>query len=132
MELLKWVIFNVLIGNADGHAKNLAIFLTAPGPRLAPFYDLMSTTVYENLSEKLAMKIGSENRPAWLQPRHWKQFADAVSIKQSLVLDVLSNMAGEIVPQAEATALELHKMHGSNDIVGQIIEVIRKTANKLT
>lgn len=132
MALLKLVIFNVLIGNADSHAKNLAILLTAHGPCLAPFYDLICTKVYGNLSDRLAMKIGGENRPAWLQPRHWKKFADAISIKQSLVLDVLSNMVGDVPPKSEATALEFYETYGSDDIMERILEIIRKMARKLT
>ena len=132
MALLKWVIFNVLIGNADAHAKNLAVLLTPPGPRLAPFYDLICTKIYENLSDRLAMKIGDENRPAWLQPRHWKRFADDVSIKQSLVLDALSNMAGDVEPISEAAAVQFIESYGGDDIVERILEVIRKMARKLT
>ncbi len=45
-DLLKWVIFNFLIGNADAHAKNISLlygeFGEISGPRLAPFYDLVS------------------------------------------------------------------------------------------
>lgn len=131
MVLLKWVIFNVLIGNADAHAKNLAVLLTPPGPRLAPFYDLICTKVYKNLSDRLAIKIGGENRPAWLQPRHWKRFADDVSIKQGLVLDALSNMAGDVEAISEATAARFTESYDGNDILERILAVIRKMARKL-
>jgi serine/threonine-protein kinase HipA len=51
MALLRWTIFNFLIGNADAHAKNLAMIFTDRGPRLAPFYDLICTQVYPDLTE---------------------------------------------------------------------------------
>lgn len=131
MALLKWVIFNVLIGNADAHAKNLAVLLAPPGPRLAPFYDLICTRVYENLSDRLAMKIGGENRPAWLQPRHWKGFADAVSVKAGLVLEMLANMAEALPMKAEATATAFQAMYGGDGVLGKILAVIHQTARKL-
>ena len=48
LALLRWQIYNLLIGNGDAHLKNLS-FLTAPGAdgmELAPHYDLLSTAVY--------------------------------------------------------------------------------------
>lgn len=132
MALVKWVIFNVLIGNADAHAKNLAILLAPPGPSLAPFYDLVCTKVYESLSDRLAMKIGGENRPAWLQPRHWRKFADAVSIKQSLIMDILSAMVEEIPRKSEATTSVFRATHADDGMVERILEVIAKMTRTLT
>ena len=57
----------------DAHAKSLATIFTDRGPRLAPFYDLICTQVYPDLSEKQAMGIGGENRPSWIQRRHCNQ-----------------------------------------------------------
>ncbi len=131
MALLKWVIFNALVGNADAHAKNLTILLTNPGPRLAPFYDLLCTTIYEDLTDKLAMKIGGENRLGWLQTKHWEAFADAISIKQSLVFRLLSNMTKTLVPKAEELASEFQNSYGTNSIIERICSDIRKRANKM-
>lgn len=131
MALLRWVVFNVLVGNADAHAKNLSLLLTPPGPRLAPFYDLLCTRVYESLNDRLAMRIGGENRPAWIQPRHWLAFATEANIKPGLVMEVLTTMAGEIPAKAEATAVAIGGRYGGNDILPRILEVIGKTARKL-
>jgi len=131
MSLLNWVIFNVLIGNADSHAKNLAFLLTKPGPRLAPFYDLICTAIYESLTDRLAMKVGGEDRPNWLQLRHWKRFADSIAIKQDLVLRVLSNTVENILPKAEETAKELYASHKSTGILEKILFVIRKRVRKI-
>ncbi|MBI5605864.1 MAG: HipA domain-containing protein [Deltaproteobacteria bacterium] len=131
MALLHWIIFNVLIGNADAHAKNLAILLTDPGPRLAPFYDLLCTKVYTDLTDKLAMKVGGENRPDWLQTRHWKRLAEDNAIKQHLVIRVLGQMIQDIVPKAEALAAEFNDKYGSLDIIDKICTVIRKRVQKM-
>jgi serine/threonine-protein kinase HipA len=131
MALLKWVIFNVLTGNADAHAKNLTILLTDPGPRLAPFYDLLCTKIYGSLTDKLAMKIGGENRPDWLQAKHWKRFADSVSIKQNLVLRILSDMIQIIVPKTDELASEFYDNYGADSNIESICSVIRKRANKI-
>jgi serine/threonine-protein kinase HipA len=131
MALVQWVIFNVLIGNADAHAKNLSLLLTHPGPRLAPFYDLLCTTIYEDLTDKLAMKIGGKNRLDWLQTRHWQAFAEAVSIKQALVLRLLSDMTKMIAPQAEELASEFHQHDGADRIIERIYSGIRKRTGQM-
>ncbi len=132
MSLLNWVILNVLIGNADSHAKNLAFLLTKSGPRLAPFYDLICTAVYESLTDRLAMKIGGEDRPSRLQLRHWKRFADAIAVKQDLVLRVLSNVVENILPKAEETAKELNAAHKDTEILERILAVIKKRTKAMT
>ena len=129
--LLGWVIFNVLIGNADAHAKNLSILFTDKGPRLAPFYDLLSTQVYPHLADKFAMKIGGENRPRWLHTRNWERFADAVSLKRRYVLNMVSDMASRIVSVAEPLAKSFDETHDGGKIVGKIMEPLRKRASTL-
>ena len=58
-QLLKWTAFNVLAGNADAHGKNLSVIWGSDGIRLAPFYDILSTTVYGvNHDNDFAMSIG--------------------------------------------------------------------------
>ena len=40
-RVLRWMIFNYLIGNTDAHGKNLAFIVGREGMALAPFYDLL-------------------------------------------------------------------------------------------
>ena len=61
-EFAKIVVFNYLFGNCDAHGKNYALLYpdSSSNPILAPFYDLLCTTIYDGLSRKMAMKIGRE------------------------------------------------------------------------
>lgn len=130
--LLGWVAFNVLIGNADAHAKNLSILFTNKGPRLAPFYDLLSTQVYPTLAERFAMKIGRENRARWLHTRHWERFAETVSLKPRYVLNRVADMASRIVSVAEPVAKDFEKNQESIKIIGKIMAMIKKQASVYT
>jgi len=69
-----------IIGNMDGHAKNLSFLYQGRHLRLAPFYDLLCTEIYEGLFRKSAMKIGKENRPDWIMTRHWDRLAHEIKI----------------------------------------------------
>jgi len=47
------MIKKYLIGNADAHAKNISLLLPEEGSRLAPFYGLMCTAVYPELTDRI-------------------------------------------------------------------------------
>ncbi|MDP9140480.1 MAG: type II toxin-antitoxin system HipA family toxin [Pseudomonadota bacterium] len=81
LSLVDWLLFNLLIGNADAHAKNLAMLYGTDGKlRLAPAYDLLATGYWPSLSDRMAMGIGGERRPAWVQARHWQRFCEGVGL----------------------------------------------------
>lgn len=129
--LLSWVIFNFLIGNADAHAKNLAILYAARGPRLAPFYDLICTRVYPDLTDRMAMRIGGENRPDWMQSRHWERFSAEINIKPRLILQTLREMAQRIIPQADVLAKVFTDDFGPSAIVGNILAGLKNLAARI-
>lgn len=61
-ELLRRLLFNLLIGNQDAHGKNFSFLHTNAGIQLAPAYDLVCTLVYPELSDKFAMTLGTASR----------------------------------------------------------------------
>jgi serine/threonine-protein kinase HipA len=76
LKLLDAAIFNLVIGNADAHAKNFSLLHSSGGAiMLAPLYDLLSTVMYPNLHVKLAMKIAGKAVLEDIEPRHWERFA---------------------------------------------------------
>lgn len=129
MALLRWVIFNYLIGNADAHAKNLSMIFTNRGPCLAPFYDLICTQVYPELVEKSAMRIGGENRHSWIRQKHWVKLGESVAIKSSLVLKTLKDMSGNIVSAAQSIKNDFNKEYGKSRIIEKIMTIIEKRTN---
>lgn len=57
-----WLCFNYLVGNCDNHLKNISLLYdeNLRGMRLAPFYDIASTTYFgERFSREMGMRIGS-------------------------------------------------------------------------
>jgi len=69
------LIFNVLIGNADAHGKNYSLLYSGGERRLAPYYDLVSTLAWPNLSTNLAMKIGGCKSVNVFTIGDWKKMA---------------------------------------------------------
>ena len=129
--LLNWTIFNALIGNADAHAKNISFLLTENGPELAPFYDLICTAVYPQLAERMAMKIGGENRPNWIIKRKWQAFAVEVGISFRLVQSRLKSASADLPGQAVIVLREYQEVYGDNEIYEEIINVINTNCDKV-
>jgi serine/threonine-protein kinase HipA len=76
IALLDGVIFNLLIGNHDAHAKNFSLlYMPDQSVRLAPLYDLVSTVFYPELTDRMAMKIGKQPKSALVYPKDIDRFA---------------------------------------------------------
>ncbi|MDI5986410.1 HipA domain-containing protein [Halomonas sp. M4R5S39] len=104
-RLIGWLFFNLLIGNHDSHAKNLSILQTDDGPRLAPFYDLMSTTLYSGLSRRFAFRIAGEDRPGWIERPHLESLARSMRFQPRYFIQQGLELA-EHMPAAVDRTLE--------------------------
>ena len=110
--LLDWVAFNVLIGNVDAHAKNLALLCGRDGRRrLAPFYDLVPTLV---LSETLvdrapALRIGNASRINAVDADDWRAFAREAGYAPRFVLQRVAELADRLLDRLHDTCGELVK-----------------------
>jgi serine/threonine-protein kinase HipA len=93
------LLFNLVIGNLDAHSKNYSLILEGEdAPRLAPLYDLLSTSIYPGLTRKLAMKIGGENRPEYIRPRHLERLAADLGMRPAS----LRRRAGDLCERIES------------------------------
>jgi serine/threonine-protein kinase HipA len=84
-QLLKWLIFNLVIGNNDSHSKNLAFLQTGDGIRLAPFYDLLSTSIYKEIGGSFAFKIGGQNLWYKLKRRLFDKLSSELELKDDVI-----------------------------------------------
>jgi len=132
LEIISWVIFNYLVGNADAHAKNLSLLIAPEGVSLAPFYDLLSTAVYKGLTTSLAMKIGGENRPDWVQERHWAKFAVASGTNPRIVWQRMAELSATIPGKARELLAALDTGKEEREMLERISSVADKRAARLT
>ena len=132
LQLISWVIFNYLIGNADAHAKNLSLLITPEGVSLAPFYDLISTALYADLTLNLALKIGGENRPKWIQQRHWEAFAGISGANPRIVWKTMAELSTAITQKARDLLADLGLENDERDVVDKICSLVEARAMRLT
>jgi serine/threonine-protein kinase HipA len=69
------LVYNTLIGNCDGHGKNLSLLYRGPRPTLAPLYDLVATVAYPDLTTRLAMSIDGAGYLEDVDLRAWETCA---------------------------------------------------------
>ena len=64
LKLLRRAVYNFIIGNTDNHIKNSALVYSKDlsSVRLAPFYDVVCTRVYESSTDEMSVSInGKQN-----------------------------------------------------------------------
>jgi len=124
-SLLNWSLFNFIVGNADAHGKNLSFLYAGGNVRLAPFYDIISTAVYERVNNKFAMKMGGQKDPRYLQESDLKQFATDIGVD---IRTVKSNL-GNLLKQIEVTFVQLFDEYYENFNNPAILDGIRRVIN---
>jgi serine/threonine-protein kinase HipA len=105
LELFRWLVFNILVGNGDAHLKNLSFWVTAKGVSLSPFYDLLSTAVYTTRAfdqdgwpeqVRMAWPIGEEDRITHLNRTNLVAAAESMGIKASAALASIDKITSGI------------------------------------
>lgn len=117
IAIFRWCIFNVLIGNADAHLKNLSFFSKPGGYDLAPFYDLVSTVVYNTptyreFGEKwpaceLSMPMGNARHFADLARDDVLTFGEQLGLSRAGATRILDAMLAAFKKHTAATRTEI-------------------------
>ena len=96
-DFLDGLIFNVLIGNADAHGKNYSILYRKTERRLAPFYDLVCTLAWPELSKTPAMKIGKSESIETIMPAHWQKMAQESRVGWPMLRERIVDLCGKTI-----------------------------------
>ena len=131
IELLDRVIFNYLIGNGDAHGKNFSLLYREEKPELAPAYDLLSTSVYSDLSEKMAMKIGGKYKPEDVCLRHWYKLVPNTKVAQSALNKQLKSMTKKVLENATLLKEQLKREGITSPIFDDIDTVIDERVKRI-
>jgi serine/threonine-protein kinase HipA len=121
--LLRWTMFQVLVGNPDAHAKTLSFHSGAEGLSLAPACDLISLHALESgqVHRSYAMAIGDASSSAELSPGEWSVFASRCGLPVPFVRKELAGLA-ERVRWAAASVAETAIAQGApREVVDRIV-----------
>jgi len=86
LTMLRWALFQFLIGNSDAHGKNFSFFVR-PGGHLepTPWYDLVGVTQYDHFDTELAMAFGDAFTFADVTPFALADFAVRCGVDRKLM-----------------------------------------------
>lgn len=127
-ELLgKWYTFNLLIGNMDGHAKNIAVLLTPGGWRLAPFYDIVHTLSYAGLRDAPAMHLSGGEVPLRdLTRQAWLNTMETIGLKRARSIAWMKELCSSTMEACGR--IRVRGLSGEEErIVGELASSIRAT-----
>ncbi len=90
LELVRRLVFTILIGNADMHLKNWSlIYRNGRTPVLTPAYDYISTVVYLPADRALALSIGGIRAMDDVGLDQFARFANRVGVPVIPVTDAI-------------------------------------------
>lgn len=126
LQLFNGVLFNYLIGNHDAHGKNFSLLYSALDEplsvRLAPFYDLICTACYPELTPKMAMKIGKTYQPSELRLRDWELYWEAIGFSANQAKKQTLQFIDKVLAECGSPA---------NDVEAGIQEIIAQRSKSL-
>ncbi len=133
LKLLDTVVLSFLIGNNDAHGKNYSLLYLPDSPKatLAPAYDLLSTVVYPGLSRKLAMSIGGEYRPDYVQPRHLNQLLEQAGLGPAAARRRIRALADASPSAAHQASASLAEEGWAAPVLTRIVETVEKRASRM-
>ena len=86
LKLVDAALFNVIIGNADAHAKNFSLLRQRTGEIvLAPLYDLVATHMWPGLSKRFAMKFCGASTLEEIDSEAMARYADDASLTRAFI-----------------------------------------------
>lgn len=131
-RLLNWTLFNLLVGNADAHGKNLSLLYDSQGaPTLAPFYDLVCTRTYERISREMAMSLGGAWDPDQVHTQRLEQLAVELDFRSKLVLEQAQMQIDNVLAALPVATSKFASQFGDSPVLERLPLVIRKCTRRL-
>ncbi len=132
-KLLQWSLFNLIVGNADAHGKNLSLLYDSTGwPSLAPFYDLVCTRNYKKISREMAMNCGGAWDPDHVTAKHLDGLAFDFGFRPKLVLEKVKTLIQKVSNGLPTTVDQFASRFGDSPIIERLPILIRKLIRRLS
>ncbi|MBQ4567647.1 MAG: type II toxin-antitoxin system HipA family toxin [Desulfovibrio sp.] len=126
--LTRAVIFNILIGNNDAHAKNFSLLHHADGKTtLAPLYDLVSTEIYQQFRNgDMAMKFGGTYDFKWVNKAPTEKMARDIGVSPAGLRRVMLLLCTDLPPLAQRCAADMGRPvgHAIAELVGKRAQLL--------
>lgn len=132
LTMLRWALFQFLIGNSDAHGKNFSFFV-GPGGYLepAPWYDLVSVVQYPHFDTDLAMAFGDAFTLDEVTPFALADFAGRCGIDRKLMRREAQRLASAAVNAADELVRSADYRDDERAFVTQLAAFIGRQGGRL-
>jgi len=131
LSLLRWALFQFLIGNCDAHGKNFSFFVERDGLVPAPWYDLVSVVQYPKISHELAMAFGDVFELEEVKGFAFADFAQRCSIPRTLLHREAVKVANSAIKHAEIVASDVEFANEETAFIGKLSAFVIQQAERL-
>ena len=125
LQLLDWAIYNLIIGNADAHGKNISFFIKDSGISIAPYYDILSILMHNGVDHELAMAYGDEFNADKILGYPLREFAEQTGLNPKLISARIKMLCTKVLEALDADTINLTLLDDNEQIfIGKLQELI--------
>ena len=95
-----------------------------------PFYDLVCTKNYPQLSKRLAMSIGGEFMPGAVIPKHLSKFAEELEVNRTFLIELAKETIERLADSLDETIEEFQDNYGNSPILQRIPRIVRNRCKR--
>ena len=132
LTMLRWALFQFLIGNSDAHGKNFSFFVHREGLEPAPWYDLVSVVQYPGIDHELAMAFGDAFSLEEVGAFQLADFAKRCGVNRALLKREAARMAKLATEQAPLQAQAVEYLDDERPFADQLRDFIMGQASRLS
>jgi len=126
LNIIRWQLLNLLLGNSDGHGKNISILYTPQGPKLAPFYDLVCTKIYSGISKEQALSTGGNFDPEQICLKDLQVLAQENNLRPRLLLNELKTFIDNLSMNLSEYKKQFMEINGEHPVLDRINQEVTK------
>lgn len=131
LHMLRWALFQFLIGNSDAHGKNYSFFVQNAGLEPAPWYDLVSVVQYPNVNHEMAMAYGDVFAHEEVKSFALADFAQRCGVDRGVLKREAARMAKLVQKHAMTLAQSEDYREDERAFVQQIARFVVAQASRL-
>jgi len=132
LTLLRWALFQFLIGNSDAHGKNFSFFVHREGLEPAPWYDLVSVVQYPGIDHELAMAFGDAFSLDEVGAFQLADFAKRCGVNRALLKREAARMAKLATEKAPLQAQAVDYLDDERAFADRLRDFVVSQASRLT
>ena len=132
LTLLRWALFQFLIGNSNAHGKNFSFFVHREGLEPAPWYDLVSVAQYPGIDHELAMAFGDAFSLDEVGAFQLADFAKRCGVNRALLKREAARMAKLATEKAPLQAQAVDYLDDEHAFADRLRDFVVSQASRLT